>query len=188
MLKSVTKSQMTDKILCIRLRKRDRAAFEIVYDRYWKRLFLYSYKILEDQLVCEDIVQEVFISLWERSGEAKIENLEAYLIKATRYQVIKAIRGIKKLYGDSELLLHLSNDFSADIILEGREMSDHIDRCVEELPKRCQEVYRLSKVEDLSNREIAERLKISIRTVEAQLYKATRLIRKSISVLIIHIF
>lgn len=171
---------MTDKQLCILLHQGDKKAFDILYERYWKRLFVYAYKIFEDQLVCEDIVQEVFVRLWERSGKVKIEDLENYLLRATKYQVLNAIRNLKRTTPYEDILPHIFDDLSADLVYEEMETSQIISNCVRALPEKCQEVFILSREKELSNKEIANKLHISVRTVEAHLYKALKLIRKNL--------
>ncbi len=169
---------MTEQQLCLLLHKGDKKAFDTVYDRYWKRLFMYAYKIFEDQLICEDIVQEVFIRLWERSREVKIEELEKYLFKATKYQALNAIRNLKKTLPYEEILPHLYFEQSIELVFEEREVTEIISKRVRSLPTKCQEIFLLSREEELSNKEIAQRLSLSIRTVESQIYKALRILKK----------
>ena len=171
---------MTDKQLCILLHNGDKKAFDILYERYWKRLFVYAYKIFEDQLICEDIVQEVFVRLWERSGEVKIDELEGYLFRATKYQVLNAIRNMKRTTPYEDILPTLPVEFTVDLLFEERETSEIITNSVQALPEKCQIVFLLSREDDLSNKEIANRLCISVRTVEAHLYKALKLIKKNL--------
>jgi len=171
---------MTDKQLCALLHCGDKKAFDILYERYWKRLFVYAYKIFEDQLVCEDIVQEVFVRLWERTREVKIEELENYLLRATKYQVLNAIRNMKRTTPYENILPHLPVGFAVDVIYEARETSQIITNSVQALPEKCQEVFLLSREMELSNKEIAEKLNISVRTVEAHLYKALKIIKKNL--------
>ena len=171
---------MTDSQLCNLLHQGDRKAFDIIYERYWKRLFVYAYKIFEDQLVCEDIVQEVFVRLWERSREVKIEELEKYLLRATKYQVLNAIRNMKRTTPYEDILPHLFVELSVDLVYDEIETSQIISHSVEGLPEKCQEVFLLSREKELSNKEIASKLNISVRTVEAHLYKALKLIKKNL--------
>lgn len=86
---------LTDKDLSRLLYKGKEEAFNAIYEKYWKQLFVYAYKIFEDQIVCEDIVQEVFVKLWERAKSNKIEKLESYLFRAVKFQAMNAIRDLK---------------------------------------------------------------------------------------------
>jgi RNA polymerase sigma-70 factor (family 1) len=169
---------MTEQQLCLLLHKGDKKAFDILYNRYWRRLFMFAYKIFEDQLICEDIVQEVFIRLWERSREVKIEELENYLFKATKFQVLNAIRNMKKTMPYDDILPHLYFEPSVELIFEERETRELISKRVRTLPTKCQEIFLLSREEELSNKEIAQRLSVSVRTVESQIYKALRILKK----------
>lgn len=171
---------MTDKQLCILLHQGDKKAFDILYERYWKRLFVYAYKIFEDQLICEDIVQEVFVRLWERSGELRIEELESYLFRATKYQALNAIRNMKRTTPYEDILPHLFVDISVDLVYEEMETSQIITNSVQALPEKCQEVFLLSREKELSNKEIASKLNISVRTVEAHLYKALKILKRNL--------
>lgn len=171
---------MTDQQLCVLLHAGDKKAFDILYDRYWKRLFVYAYKIFEDQLICEDIVQEVFVRLWERAPHVKIVELENYLLRATKYQALNAIRDLKRTTPYEEILPHLPDELAVDLIYEGQETFQIINRSVEGLPEKCQEIFLLSREKELTNKEIASKLNISVRTVEAHLYKALKIIKKNL--------
>jgi len=172
---------MTDQQLCALLHSGDRKAFDILYERYWKRLFVYAYKIFEDQLICEDIVQEVFVRLWERATQVKIEELENYLLRATKYQVLNAIRDLKRTTSYENILPHLPVALAVDLIYDEQETSELINRSVKTLPEKCQEIFLMSREEALSNKEIAQKLHISVRTVEAHLYKAMKILKKSLN-------
>ena len=71
------------------------AAFSIIFNRYWKRLYAYALKIYKDEAVCEDIVQEIFISFWKNASSTVILNLEAYLFRAVKYKIANQIRNLK---------------------------------------------------------------------------------------------
>ena len=172
--------KVTDITLCKALYRQDKKAFDTIYERYWKRLYLYAYKIFEDQAVCEDMVQEVFVKLWQRAGCKQVDHLEAYLFRAVKYQARNAIRNLKKTTDLEEVFMHLPDQLAADLLLEGKETALIIEKSVNALPERCQEVFQLSRMEQLSNKEIAHQMNISVRTVEAHLYKALKSIKKNI--------
>lgn len=174
------KPDVTDNTLCKALYRQDKKAFNTIYEKYWKRLYLYAYKIFEDQVVCEDIVQEVFVKLWQRADSKQIDHLEAYLLRAVKYQARNAIRNLKKTTDLEEVFAHLPDELAADLLLEGKETAMIIEKSVNALPERCQVVFQLSRGGQLSNKEIARQLNISVRTVEAHLFKALKSIKKNI--------
>lgn len=177
----MTQTKITDKSLCDALYRKDLKAFDTIYERYWRRLYVYAYKIFEDQLVCEDLVQEVFVDLWERAEVKKIDHLEAYLFRAVKYQVLKVIRNSKKTTDLEAVFAHLPEQLMADHLLEFDEVDRILKESVLALPDKCKEVFQLSREADLSNLEISRQMNISVRTVEAHLYKALKSIKKNLS-------
>jgi len=177
----MTQTKITDKALCAALYRKDLKAFDIIYERYWKRLYVYAYKIFEDQLVCEDLVQEVFVDLWERACVKKIDCLEAYLFRAVKFQVLKVIRNLKKTTDLEAVFAHLPEQLMADHLLEFEDVDRILKESVLALPEKCKQVFQLSREADLSNMEIARQMNISVRTVEAHLYKALKSIKKNLS-------
>ncbi|WP_339921795.1 RNA polymerase sigma-70 factor [uncultured Cyclobacterium sp.] len=155
-------------------------AFNAIYEKYWKRLYSYAFKIFEDQIVCEDMVQEVFVRLWERAQLNQIEKLENYLFKAIKFQALNAVRNLKQTTDFEELFNHLPDNLGVDLLLEEKEMALKLEMIVKTLPIKCREVFILSRQEQLSNKEIAVKLGISKRTVEAHLNKALKIIKNNI--------
>ena len=160
----------------------DHHAFETIYQRYWERLYRSAYGIFRDQEQVIDIVQEIFTSLWLKRGQVKIDNLSAYLYKAARFQVAKLIRHqkVRESFFDEVKALSM-NGFDSHDPHDYQELVSKIEQGVESLPDRCREVFRLSRQEHLSNKEIAERMGISVRTVENQISRAMKRLRISAS-------
>ena len=171
---------MNDHSLCEKLYAGDRKAFDRIYDKYWKRLFVFAYKILEDQPVCEDIVQEVFVKLWQRRQLKQIQQLENYLIKAVKYRVSNHIRDRRTKLPLESVLPELLEQANAVLILEEKETKRLVQESIFGLPAKCKEVYAMSRDESLSNKEIAQQLNLSVRTVEAHIHKALKSIKKSL--------
>ena len=169
--------KLSDDQLLFLLKKGNMRAFNRIYKKYWKRLFTYAYKIFEDKHICEDLVQEVFIKLWRNASESTINNLEAYLFKAVKYQISNNIRRLKWTASHDESLNEVVSANRTESRIELDELQQLVEASVQMLPAKCQEVFRLSRNEHLSNQEIADRLNISIRTVEAHIHQALKLMK-----------
>ena len=167
--------------LLLLLSKGSDEALKLIYERYWQQLFLSAYSILKDKEGCEDIIQEIFIQLWQRRETINItHSLEAYLFTATRYQVF---HHIKKSHGRQELFENLEERFltqAPDIPLYVKDLQEGINIAVGNLPEKCREIYKLSRDEHLSYKAIADHLQISPKTVEKQLSIAFKKLREAL--------
>lgn len=163
---------ISDQQLLTDLSNGNDTVFPLIFDRYWKRLYSYAYKIYRDDKVCEDIVQEIFISLWEKASESQILNLEAYLLRSVKYRVANHIRSLKFSNSQEEILENIPYPSNSVLSLEYQEFEKEVLSQVKKLPPRCREIFILSRFDNYSNSEIAEKLDISIRTVEKQISNA----------------
>jgi RNA polymerase sigma-70 factor (ECF subfamily) len=162
----------------------DRQAFTMLYRRYWEDLFITAAKALRAKEAAADVVQDVFLSFWDRRNELDIQgSLAAYLHTSVRY---KCIHYIEKNITRRDYLLQLAevevsnSSPDAEINLQLKEMQQSITKTVEEMPAKMQEVFRLSRQEHLSYKEIAEHLNISVETVKKHIQHALHLIRTSL--------
>lgn len=169
---------LSDKELMRKMQKSE-SAFEIIFDRHWSRLYTYAFNVLKDQSVCEDLVQEVFIDLWQKRKEKEIENLSAFLLQAIKFKIFNHIRSLKVVHGYLDRISKLEiTQASFEETLLAQEDEKLIRAMVEDLPSRCKEIFLLSRFEQLSNQEIATQLGISIQTVKNQISKALSHLRK----------
>lgn len=150
------------------------SALRALYDRYWEGLYLQTYTVLGDGPASEDVVQEVFIDLWEKRKFNRIEDLSAYLYQAVKYKTLMAIRHNKINDRHLEIFKELNPTHAIDHELEVRELHEAINHHLTRLPPRCREVFYKSRFEHLKNDEIAEQLNISKRTVETHISHALR--------------
>ena len=180
----MTKLQSKDRELLKQMASDDPSelgAFEELYHRYSRGMFRYALNIVRKKEVCEDIVQEVFVDLWTKRKSQNITNIRAYLFQAVKYQVFNTLRN--KKISDEDLTRLNIIDMSMNISgqLEFEELQDIIRKEVDKLPKRCQQIFVLSRFEHKTNKEIAAELDISIQAVKNQISKALKTIRQNLS-------
>lgn len=160
----------------------DENAFTEIYSRYWKVLYLKAYAILRDNDVAQDAVQDVFISLWNRRATLKILYLRAYLHQAIRFKVLNFIREGRT---DEQFYVRLRS-VTTEIVAENpllfKEQETLLQEVVASLPAECKEAFLLSREEELTYKQIAEQLNISIKTVEKRISKSLKHIRQNIDV------
>lgn len=158
--------------------------FKRLFDEYFSSLVILAYRYVNDWQAGEDIVQDVFISLWMKKEEVNFNDpIRPYLYKSTYNRSMNYLNSVyirntlehpESIDGqiNQELLLYNQHD---TLLL--RELSAEIESCVEKLPPKCRKVYRLSRQEHLKNKEIALRLNISEKAVEKHITKALCSIR-----------
>ncbi len=173
-------SQRSDSDLLESLRSGDYRAFEEIYARYWARLFKSANNLLRDQEQSIDLLQEIFVSLWIKRESVTIENLSAYLYGAVRFQVSNHIRHQKIRESFFDEVKALSLRFETQDRYDIVELEDVLDKGINRLPRKCREIFRLSRYEHLSHKEIADRMGISARTVENQIGIALKRLRISV--------
>lgn len=164
----------TDAELVDLLRSSNRQAFEVIYRRYARDLFGYALRKIKVREDCEEIMHDVFESLWKRREELLITSLRHYLFTSVRYLVIRYFkhRAVKHKFAEHYQLFESVYD-STDEQPEHDPQAIHAQLAehLQALPERCREAIRLRIVENLSNGEIATRMSISKGTV--QLYIST---------------
>lgn len=162
------------------LQNEDVSSFKAIYNKYFDALYRYAFNILKNRTVCEDMVQEIFISLWTKRGEATITQLKSYLFQAIKYQIFNHFRNKKFTLEDLTRLniVDLSMNISRDI--EFDELEKLVRNTVVRLPKRCRHIFILSRYQHKSNKEIAEELEISVQAVKNQISKALSFLRANL--------
>lgn len=167
------KSELSDQDLWFRLRSGDEKAISLLFKRFWEPLFLSAFNVLKDKAACEDIIQEIFIKIWNKRTEIVItHSFKAYLFCCMRHEVYRQIKaGALREHIFSNLYKRFQTP-SIQEQMEHKELVEKINAIVDTLPERCKKVYQLSREEQLSHKEIAERLNISTKTVENHITRA----------------
>ena len=158
----------------------DRKAFTMLFHRHWEDLYRSAFFVTHDREMCMDVMQEVFVWFWENREKWTISNTKSYLRAAVKYKVANEIRKGKLRSIAFEGWKERKHDLqiTVDKELEITELRKVISDFSVRLPPRCQEIFRLSRFEHLSNREIADRLNISEKTVENQITIALGRLRR----------
>jgi len=158
--------------------------FEILYKKFWKKLYAICYNQTNHKEISEEIVQDIFISLWKRRKELVITtSIEHYLVKATKLKVIDYYRKhyTEKHKNTSQCDLCEHPEFDQKCLEHNEALFEFLEQEVElivnQLPCQCQKVYRLSREQQLNTSEIAKDLNISTKTVKNHLTKALGFIR-----------
>lgn len=158
-----------------------RSAFNELYKRHWSRLYIQAFNICGEEEACKDICQEVFIWFWENRQSINIKSsVQGYLSSAVKYKVLNFIRHGKVRADFFEKLKKAPEDYLMEDSMELKELQLVIKQFSDNLPERCGEIFKLSRNEYYSNREIAVMLNISERTVENQISIALKKLRRSL--------
>ncbi|MBV8252001.1 MAG: RNA polymerase sigma-70 factor [Chitinophaga sp.] len=177
--------------LFLRIQYSDLEAFDLLYNKYWHPLFSFANKLLRSYDDAQDIVQTVFISIWEKRATITIQqSLESYLFQAVRFQSLKKLESLlstpEQIERVQEELLPTFNDILHR--LQEQDLVKQIQKEISSLSPRTQEIFLLSREYKLSIAEIALKLGISEQTVKNQLHIALKTLRHSIAITLIFYF
>ena len=164
--------------------------FDIVYRqlvrKYSANLLFYETRMVGEE-DAEDVVQEVFVELWHRRDSVTVgEQIQAFLYRAVYTRALNVLkhRDIKNSYEaamqevyNKRALFYQPDDNDVLKRIEDRELRKHIVSAIDELPEKCKLVFKLSYLHNMKNKDIAEAMDVSLRTVEAHMYKALKFLR-----------
>ena len=164
----------------------DQKALELLFSVYFPRLNDFAKKVVKDDSISQDIVQEVFVKIWEKRAAIESLNIEAFLFKLVRNRCIDYIKHIKVVNNrmqEIQILTQYEELYRIDFVgnepyvLIEQELKIKIEKTILDLPDRCREVFTLSRINGLKNKEIAEKLGINIKNVERHLNRALQSFR-----------
>ena len=159
----------------------DHGTFELVFGRYYKPLVIYANTFMKDLPESQDIVQQVFVSFWEKRESLQIHtSLNGLLYKAVYNVCLNRIKQQKTRMNHIQEI-KLNTSFSENNAhTQEKELEKRIHSAIDQLPEQCAKIFRLSRFEQLKYQEIADKLGLSIKTVENQMGKALRIMRESL--------
>lgn len=160
----------------------DMKAFKMLFDDYYEKLAYFAFQYLKDKDSAEDVVQELFSNLWINRHKLSVQkSISAYLYGAVRNACLNQLkhRKVKEAYFSTSMT---SMDYDSYIPnkIDAEMLDQLIQSCISALPAERQKIFLLSREQDLKYKEIAEKLGISVKTVEAQMGKALRFLRESL--------
>ncbi len=164
----------------------DQKALELLFAVYFPRLNDFSRKVIKDDGISQDIVLEVFMKVWEKRATIESLNIEAFLFKLVRNRCIDYIKHLKvmnnrmqkiQISTQYEELYRIDFIGNEPYVLIEQELKTKIEKTIQSLPDRCREVFTLSRINGLKNKEIAEKLGINIKNVERHLNRALQSFR-----------
>lgn len=158
--------------------------FEQVFKESFKKLFAYAYILLREESQAEDIVQQVFYKLWLKKDTIQIrQSLQAYLYQAVYNESMNYLKHqkVKNAHREYMSRTSTSEQSSAAQQLAAKELQAKITAALARLPGQCRTVFQLSRFEALKYREIAEKLNLSVKTVENHMGKALKLLRHDLA-------
>lgn len=173
-------SELNDEALFALIEKGDERAFTQVYDRYHKLLYVLAYRYLMNANMAEDVVQHVFSRLWEFRTELRVGiSLKNYLFTMTKNHVLNLIRNENSAIAKNYEMAQSAPAYEDNLIedLEKKELMSNFYKAVDMLPVQKREICLMKVREELTNQEIAERMKLSVNTVKTHYSEALKLLR-----------
>ena len=177
----VEDSQVEQQQLIAKFVTGDLRTFEMVFRDYYEPLVRYGNTFLKNGDESEDIVQQVFVSVWEKREELEVHtSIRAFLYKAVHNACLNKIKHhkVREIYAVE--VKATQADMDASNQLEVAELDEKIHRAIDRLPEQCAKIFKMSRFEQLKYQEIADQLGLSIKTIENQMGKALKMIRESL--------
>lgn len=171
---------LLDNELLLAFRSGDRCAFEVIYDRYWLRLYYHARNMLGSDEEAKDVVQEVFTDLWAKATSKNTDlPLDVFLYTATRNKVLNLLKHLKveaKYVDHAQAFLNGHVECS-DAMTRQRELAKIIEEGISSMPVKMREIFELSRKNHKSYKEISTQLNISDKTVKKQISNALHILK-----------
>lgn len=172
---------LEEKRLCANLQAGDKTAFEQLFRHYYRPLCVFAARILQNTDEAEELVQDFFVRFWEKRGQIAIEtSLKSYLFRSVKNLSLNALKHEQIKLKHASHVIAQSEESDYDDQFVEVDLREDIEKSIAALPEKRREIFRLSREEGLKYREIAERLNISVKTVEAQMGLAIKYLRESL--------
>lgn len=180
---------MEERELILSLKQSSKRVFTALYKQYWKQVYNFSRLYLTSADAAEEVVQEVFIKIWEtREFLREDDHFKGLLFIITRNLIFNRHRkNMNEDFYKVTVLAALEEPYDVEEEIDAHNLQEYIDRLIDELPPRRREIFNLSRKEQKSYKEIALLLNISEKTVENQISEALKYLKKNITLLLLFI-
>lgn len=174
----------------IALNKGDKTVFSSLYSHYWHQVYNFSRLYLTSQDAAEEVVQEVFVKVWESRETLRADtSFKGLLFIITRNLIFSKFRKeVNEDFYRMTVLKSVEESYTIEEEIEANDLKEYLKILINDLPPRCREVFILSRKENKSYKEIAELLSISEKTVENHISKALKILKENITMLSLFLF
>ncbi len=176
-------SENTDRQTIAKLKNGDIQAFQDIFNAHSTNLFHFAFSYLKNTFESEEIVQDVFIRIWEMRTEIdEKKSFKSFIYRMTVNKVFNQMkhRVVKQKYEGYIQNFDQSYSDSPEALMHYEELNEKVGSLILKLPSQQQAIFKLSRIEGFSNPEIAEKLGLSIRTIENQIFRATKVLKENL--------
>ena len=169
--------EFADEILIAGIKRNDYSSYNQLFLRYYSRLCAFVYGITQSSSASEDVVQELFIRLWINRTKLEInDSVSGYLYRSSKNAALNHLRSEKSRQKSVQNfpVQELQTD---DNLIEQVEFSAALYQCIEQLPERSREVFKMSRIDGLKQQEISDQLGISVKTIKNQIWKSLQYLK-----------
>lgn|SRR5690606_23297509 len=172
--------EISDETLVHRLKNDDTTAFEVIYRRYWRQLYVFVYHQIGSKEDAKEVLQDLMLSLWHKRSESNVYNLKAFLFIAARNLVNMHLRkeiNLRK-YREYQIMQEVFETVDAENAINERDLLEAIENALEQLPEKTANIFRLNKLNQVSVSKIATHLGLTDKAVQYHITKSMKAVRK----------
>ncbi len=178
-MKISTKEYSNEDDLLSAFKRGEREAFIAVYEKYWEQIFLIAYRTTGRKDVAEDLVQNLFLKLWEKRGVLEIRSLGSYLYSSIKHSCLDYIQGqvVRNDYAQYQKSMSPDSEPTTERMVEASNLQERIEESLTRLPEKSRDVFKLNRIDQWPVDKIAEKLNISEKAVQYHITKSLKLMR-----------
>lgn len=178
----MTYQAYSDEELLVFLQNDSTKAFEEIYRRYWYKLFGIAYRQTGTREEAEELVHDLFEQLWNRRGQSSIRHLSTYLVVAIKHLITNYIKSqiTHRKYQEYLILTELQHTLATDQAVQFTDLSKAVEEAMKKLPEKSVEIFKLSRFENQSVRDIAQRMNLTEKAVEYHITKSLKVLKEQL--------